>query len=464
MKLSFLHEAIDKSQVQALVKRLNANPELRPGLPELLTPDDVLPHVIAANPISPDGRYSDTYAPWIMKQWKFGNIRLPQDSLDVRYILRMFEMAKRVNHPMIEKDIFRYRKFQDLREAILRVKEELEAYKSSRQTGKATKAEGSEAVYDDEDWRIIRLYTGDAASIYANNTRWCTSDPETAVEYMSEGALYIVFQKTEEGLKKIAQYHPVTRSLMDLTDKELQLPDALGDAPGSTLFNLKRILRTLPEEGGITINGVRYGSNRNLNSNKSAMGAVNVKGIIEQDKAPVYGDFDDVEGTPEAFVIRGVAFVQYETLELWWDDYIWDETYYYEWMGEEEKEFAKEWVFPGIERNMDPAVLEAWKGLSDDERDDLFGDIVRENDMETNTELDDEFQYGPSVSMDFRLPNIRGEFDIDLWFAGEIGKELIDKASYYDKYGLPNPDQMKLPFNSKQDAVPVQNSGYYGLA
>ena len=65
---------------------------------------------------------------------------------------------------------------------------------------------------------------GDAASKYASGTRWCTSSPSTAKNYLRQGPLYVVFQNGQ----KFAQIHAESNQVCDIRDRAMsELPGPL---------------------------------------------------------------------------------------------------------------------------------------------------------------------------------------------------------------------------------------------
>jgi hypothetical protein len=105
---------------------------------------------------------------------------------------------------------------------------------SKRQQVRDVKQEGAKVAYDKPPYKIIQIggpgvdieKAAQAASYYAKGTKWCTSDPNTAKEYLSEGPLYIIFEDNQ----KIGQYEPESGQLMDLEDDDLEPTEGLRDA------------------------------------------------------------------------------------------------------------------------------------------------------------------------------------------------------------------------------------------
>ena len=97
---------------------------------------------------------------------------------------------------------------------------------SKRELKKTAKQEGSKLLYDVPPYKVIQIGGEDvdidqaaqAACYYAANTKWCTSDPETAVEYLEKSPLFIIIKDGQA----IAQYHPAEGQLMDEKDRPIE--------------------------------------------------------------------------------------------------------------------------------------------------------------------------------------------------------------------------------------------------
>ena len=82
---------------------------------------------------------------------------------------------------------------------------------SNRQRRKRIKAEGSEKLYEDKRWLLVRPFTIEASSLYGGHTKWCTVRHANATidkihvnffyGYMMSGALYYIIDKTQYARK-----------------------------------------------------------------------------------------------------------------------------------------------------------------------------------------------------------------------------------------------------------------------
>jgi hypothetical protein len=77
---------------------------------------------------------------------------------------------------------------------------------SERQKIERAKKFGSSVIYDKNGYKIIKIEGNDenaslAACIYANGTKWCTSNEDKARYYLGRGPLYIVFKNGQKVLQ-----------------------------------------------------------------------------------------------------------------------------------------------------------------------------------------------------------------------------------------------------------------------
>lgn len=153
------------------------------------------------------------YTPWLIKQVRKNNLRLPEDKERALASLRLFDQNKRVATFPGPKDINAYKIFQDLES----VTDKLQGQEltSKRQTKRQVKEEGAKLVYDDSGYTVIEIIKPEAAVVYSKGSKWCTSNVGTAGGYLKKGPIHIIFKYDE----KIAQLHAASQQLMDLTDR-----------------------------------------------------------------------------------------------------------------------------------------------------------------------------------------------------------------------------------------------------
>ena len=208
MRLTFLYlEAINyashKPQLDSLSKQLGK------------TPQEIIAWI---EPITDAARYVE----WILKQLKTNTIRLPEDAGRVKQLLTDFGHYKSIGATDINRDIGSYRTIHDLEAVIDKLKGvDLKGRAEIRQEYR----EGTQWVKESLNYKILKITTPEAAAHYALNTKWCTSNLETAKEYLEEGPLYIVFQKQPGGkLEKLYQYAYNYSQFMDVLDRSVK-PD-----------------------------------------------------------------------------------------------------------------------------------------------------------------------------------------------------------------------------------------------
>ena len=208
MRLASLYlEAINyvshKPQLDSLAKQLNK------------TPQEIIALV---EPITNITRYVE----WILRQLKTNTIRLPEDAGRIKQLLTDFDHYKSIGAADINRDVGSYKTIHDLEVVIDELKGiDLKGRAETRQEYR----EGTQWVKESSNYKILKITTPEAAAHYALNTKWCTSDPETAKVYLEEGPLYIIFKKQPDGkLRKLYQYTHDYSQFMDILDKPIK-PD-----------------------------------------------------------------------------------------------------------------------------------------------------------------------------------------------------------------------------------------------
>ena len=192
------------------------------------------------------------YTPWLIKQVRKGNLRLPEDQDRALNALRSFEQNKRVAGYPGPKDINQYKLFQDLETTLDKIGGQ--ALKSKRQAKREVKEKGAKLVYDDGTYAIIEITEPEAAVIYSKGSKWCTSGAQTAAGYLKRGPIHVIFKNDE----KIAQLHTTSHQLMDLTDRPYNFREDPGlrvalaktikpDNPSSAMFMSKVTGKRVPQ-------------------------------------------------------------------------------------------------------------------------------------------------------------------------------------------------------------------------
>jgi hypothetical protein len=163
---------------------------------------------------------------WLTRQVKSGQFRFPEDSFRMSPALSTFLQLKKsprlLQQHSASPDINKYtfHSLESLHDKISGVE-----LKSQRQTIEESKSKGTKTIYDTPPYKVIQIggpgvpldLAVQAACTYAKHTRWCTSKPHTAEDYLDQSPLYVIFKNG----KKIAQTDG--EQVMDLQDKRISI-------------------------------------------------------------------------------------------------------------------------------------------------------------------------------------------------------------------------------------------------
>jgi len=152
---------------------------------------------------------------WMARQLNSNTIRWPEDSNRLKQALDSFWQIKKSPRTLAQysanPDLSTYtmQTLEVLDDQVRGVLEKPESLTSI--------PEGTNKVYDDGDISVIQAATPEAACDLARGTKWCTSDPKMAEDYIkNKGGLYIWFKSG----KKFAQSSG-EGILLDLRDREV---------------------------------------------------------------------------------------------------------------------------------------------------------------------------------------------------------------------------------------------------
>lgn len=178
-----------------------------------LKPSEIVKEVTEADP-TPNQQY-DT---WILKQWIFQNVRLPEDSPRVRESLQHFEELKRKPSSQVQRDIFRYRTIADLEQDLIKERPELAATRSEV-GGKIAGMPGVEVYKVNGPYVVLKVTNEQSLKELGEGTKWCTrgsfGSGTYANHYLKQhGYLYIILK---EG-KPFIQLTPDFSQVMDVND------------------------------------------------------------------------------------------------------------------------------------------------------------------------------------------------------------------------------------------------------
>lgn len=219
------------------IKLLSGKYQVEPGIINFLSEFDP----------SPNWKYLE----WLVRQFKINGNELLFARNQIRDCLNLFDNMKKSRrvqeYYQASADIQDYtiQDLYNLNERFL-----LDPYDSKRKQRDQAKQTGAKTIYDQGHIKIIQVggpgadpvMATQAACIYAWNTKWCTSRPETATGYLTSGALYVIFR---DG-KKVALFHASRGDLKDPEDREIE--------PAENIDLIEAILRApIPDLNSYTV-------------------------------------------------------------------------------------------------------------------------------------------------------------------------------------------------------------------
>ena len=150
----------------------------------------------------------------------------------------------------------RYKDFQSLKEMpIYDIEDFVSNFKSNAERRKTSKG-GAKLIYEDDDWKVYKITTYDAAKYYGKNTRWCISGnyeghEERGEEYFYDyirnkkldGGYYFYINKNNPNLKFCV--------LQNTDGKVLSIWDAEDSNLGNTVSDIEKY--NLPMIPGINL-------------------------------------------------------------------------------------------------------------------------------------------------------------------------------------------------------------------
>jgi hypothetical protein len=171
------------------------------------------------------------YINWIFRELLNKRVNLPEDTPILKQQIELFDKSKPALKRAGKKiDIDKY-----TRPELYQTLDKLEDNRSGRQIADQNK-EGAEKLYQDKEWTIVKLTSKDACPYYAKGTKWCTSSPETASQYLSMGPIFTILRNG----KAYAQLHIESGQFMDPQDAPIppsQIPEELKTIVSDVLLN-----------------------------------------------------------------------------------------------------------------------------------------------------------------------------------------------------------------------------------
>ena len=152
----------------------------------------LLPDIIRADPTN--GRYSE----WLIKQWRSGAARFPEDVEKLSGLLLSFDDKKsRVDGGDINKytpDSLASALDQELAGALGGPLKLTQREIKDAQHGLFVRPAGSKLVVDSERYKVLEV--GDILPVtqLSSRTEWCVANRDRAEEYLDKGPLYFVYK------------------------------------------------------------------------------------------------------------------------------------------------------------------------------------------------------------------------------------------------------------------------------
>lgn len=162
---------------------------------------------------------------WILNQYKKKNIR-QEDSPRIKETLSNFEKHK---NKLQNKDLNSYKHLNDVEDA---VEPHIDS-KSKREEVKDVKHEGAEKIHDENGVQVHHLKTKEAACKYGGGTKWCTAAKKNNMfdDYNSEGKIYHVKARDENGKMAKYQFHHESGQYMNSKDEDVDLHELVKRNP-----------------------------------------------------------------------------------------------------------------------------------------------------------------------------------------------------------------------------------------
>lgn len=178
---------------------------------------------------------ADTVVEWMLLLESKAHVRLPEDIERIRHAATFFfthRNTQRFRDTVINmhftqnpKNLFEFELY-DIEDIEARYQEPQTKAEIERMNRLQELPPGAELVYNKNGVQVAKVTDSKAACALGKGTKWCTSNEETAAEYLNDGPLYIFYEKG----KKVAQMHLGAEDnpdfqLMDLRDRAID-PDS----------------------------------------------------------------------------------------------------------------------------------------------------------------------------------------------------------------------------------------------
>ncbi len=169
---------------------------------------EILPDIIDADPTT--GKYSE----WLIRQWKAGTAKFPNDTDKLKGLLKTFDSKK---SRLTEKDINKYSP-ESLEQALGEELDLTKAELKAARAGNLVVPPGSKIVIKDDPFTVVKALSPKAVMILSGGTAWCTANKNSAEEYLSAGPLFFIY----ENGKRFANFSFEINEFNDVNNKPLK--------------------------------------------------------------------------------------------------------------------------------------------------------------------------------------------------------------------------------------------------
>lgn len=194
VKLTIIFEGLDE-KLPILIKHYQE-----------LTPEQAKTKILQLAEYDPTP--NKQYLPWIIKQDKTKTCNYPEDGENTKELLTKFNKTK---HKLDIKDINKYT-YPQLAKTINDyniIEQQIPIYT------------GTTKIYDKDNQTILKITDPKSLSKYSENTEWCTKARSTAMDYLSKGALYVVYR---DNVKYVLIDFP-SNQCQDIYNQEVNFED-----------------------------------------------------------------------------------------------------------------------------------------------------------------------------------------------------------------------------------------------
>ena len=245
----------------------------------------------------------------------------------------------------IPKSMNLYKDFQSLKELpIYDIEDFVSNFKSNAERRKTSKG-GAKLIHEDDDWKVYKITTYDAAKYYGKGTRWCITGNYEGHEHLGEkyfndyireqkldGGYYFYINKNKPNLKFCVLQNIGGRVLSIWNAEDSNLGSTLGDVkkfnlpkvPGINLSNysIDALTRAMDDEDWDEAYDIIIHGDLNLNQwDRENRTALELASLLENEKAVQLliqhgADPDVISGNGFTPLLNAVIWENYKITEL----------------------------------------------------------------------------------------------------------------------------------------------------